>query len=81
MLVGPRTRDGALGYHVITPIERDNGYHHDLNVQELMSRPPVLVNRGWVSQIFALRETRPASIDPATTIIKGLSTFSQKRDQ
>jgi hypothetical protein len=43
-----------------------------------MARPPVLVNRGWVSQIFALRATRPASIDPATTIIKGLSKFFQK---
>jgi len=26
MLVGPRTRDGALGYHIIAPIERENGY-------------------------------------------------------
>ena len=35
--------------------------------------PPVLVNRGWISKVFGLRETRPASVDPNTTIIKGLS--------
>ena len=33
----------------------------------------MLVNRGWIAQMFALRKNRPASIDPATTIIKGLS--------
>lgn len=27
MLVGPRTRDGVLGYHIITPIERENGQY------------------------------------------------------
>ena len=37
-----------------------------------MARPPVLVNRGWVSQIFALRATRPASIDPATRAERAL---------
>jgi cytochrome oxidase assembly protein ShyY1 len=39
----------------------------------------VLVNRGWIAQMFALRKNRPASIDPATTIIKGLSLRSPQR--
>lgn len=26
MLIGPRMRDGEQGYHIITPMERDNGY-------------------------------------------------------
>jgi len=26
MLIGPRMRDGEQGYHIVTPMERDNGY-------------------------------------------------------
>ena len=33
---------------------------------------PVLVNRGWIAQAFAQRSRRPESLDPSTTIIKGL---------
>ena len=42
-------------------------------MRDANDRPPVLVNRGWIAKIFALRETRPKSVDPGTTIIKGLS--------
>lgn len=34
LLIANRTRDGAPGVHVLTPLERLNG-------------PPVIVNRGW----------------------------------
>jgi surfeit locus 1 family protein len=42
-------------------------------LRDVDGRPPVLVNRGWISKIFALKETRPKSVDTGTTIIKGLS--------
>ena len=38
------------------------------------SRPPVLVNRGWIDQEHGLRSTRPKSVEPGTTIIKGLGS-------
>jgi cytochrome oxidase assembly protein ShyY1 len=38
-------------------------------------RPPVLVNRGWIDQDHALRSTRPKSLDPGTTIIRGLGLW------
>jgi hypothetical protein len=41
--------------------------------QVINVRAPVLVNRGWISKGFAQRSSRPASVDPGTTIIKGLS--------
>ena len=37
MLIGPRLRDGADGYLVITPLERDGG-------------TKILVNRGWIAK-------------------------------
>jgi surfeit locus 1 family protein len=77
MLVGPRTRDGILGYHIITPIERDNGSSLSPHPPAKVNvRQPVLVNRGWIAQMFAQRANRPASIDPNTTIIKGLGTLN-----
>ena len=78
MLVGPRIRDGVLGYHIITPIERDNGSPSLPRLPLVPNRAkpnvrkPVLVNRGWIAQMFAQRATRPASVVPNTTIIKGL---------
>jgi surfeit locus 1 family protein len=76
MLVGPRIRDGVLGYHIVTPIERDNGCPPPPppcpNRANANVRKPVLVNRGWIAQMFAQRATRPASVIPNTTIIKGL---------
>jgi cytochrome oxidase assembly protein ShyY1 len=46
-----------------------------LEVTLIDGSAPVLVNRGWISKAFAQRSTRPASVDPGTTIIKGLSLF------
>lgn len=37
MLIGPRVRDGADGYLVITPLEREGG-------------SKILVNRGWIAK-------------------------------
>jgi surfeit locus 1 family protein len=37
MLLGPRVRDGSIGFHVITPLLRENG-------------STVLVNRGFISK-------------------------------
>jgi len=36
--------------------------------------PPILVNRGWIDQEHGLRNTRPKSVEPGTTIIKGLGS-------
>lgn len=48
ILVGPRTRDGEVGYHLLTPLQiaEDDGPHATL-----------LVNRGWVLAMPADRPT------------------------
>ena len=48
--IGPRTRDGELGYHVITPLKRGDG------------RDTILVNRGFVRRDRKEQKDRPNSL-------------------
>lgn len=45
LLLGPRTHDGADGYHVITPLQRKDGCK-------------ILVARGWIAKEFADQRRR-----------------------
>lgn len=49
ILLGPKTRDGELGYHVITPLLRGPG------------QDTILVNRGFVKRVKKDRSERPDS--------------------
>jgi surfeit locus 1 family protein len=51
MLLGPRTREGVLGYSVVTPLIRDDGDASNA----------ILVNRGHVSRTMKDRAARPES--------------------
>lgn len=48
--MGPRTRDGELGYHVVTPLVRGEG------------QDTIMVNRGFVKREKRDQSERPASI-------------------
>jgi hypothetical protein len=48
--LGPKTRDGQLGYHVFTPLKRGEG------------QDTILVNRGFVKREFRDPKARPASL-------------------
>ncbi|GJN89614.1 hypothetical protein Rhopal_002601-T1 [Rhodotorula paludigena] len=48
--LGPKTRDGQLGYHVFTPLVRGEG------------QDTILVNRGFVKREFREAKDRPASL-------------------
>lgn len=48
--LGPKTRDGQLGYHVFTPLKRGEG------------QDTILVNRGFVKREFRDPKSRPASL-------------------
>lgn len=55
ILLGPRTREGMLGYHVITPLVRD--YDGDGT-----GGSTILVNRGFVGREKVDQRTRPESL-------------------
>lgn len=48
--LGPKTRDGQLGYHVFTPLVRGEG------------QDTIIVNRGFVKREYKEAESRPASL-------------------
>lgn len=50
ILLGPRTRDNKLGYHVITPLIRDQG------------SDAILVDRGFVPRERMEQSSRPESL-------------------
>jgi surfeit locus 1 family protein len=50
ILLGPRTKDNTLGYHVITPLIREAG------------AGSILVNRGFVPREKIEQSTRPDSL-------------------
>ena len=66
IIVGPRTRDGTAGYHIITPLVRSNG-------------TTVLVNRGFVSK-DAFEKFSKAPHANEETFIQGMLRVSQVRN-
>lgn len=50
ILLGPRTREGELGFHIITPLIRGDGLD------------TILVNRGFVKRIKKNQSERPESL-------------------
>lgn len=50
ILLGPRTREGELGFHVITPLIRGDGLD------------TILVNRGFVKRVKKPQSERPDSL-------------------
>ena len=66
IIVGPRTRDGMAGYHVIAPLVRSNG-------------TTVLVNRGFVSK-DAFENFPKAPHANEETFIQGMLRVSQVRN-
>lgn len=60
MLVGPRMRDGKVGYLVVTPLEREG------------EGTNVLVNRGWIAKDLARQKDRPDGLPTGEVRVEGL---------
>lgn len=60
ILLGPRTRDGQLGFHVITPLVRGEG------------QDTILVNRGFVTRVHREKPERPHSLGKEAVEIVGM---------
>ncbi|KAI0052536.1 SURF1-domain-containing protein [Auriscalpium vulgare] len=67
MLLGPRVRDGAHGYHVITPLVRPNG-------------STVLVDRGFVDDKTAKKMSAAGEAELGEVEIRGMLRESQARN-
>ena len=61
MLIGPRVRDGELGYMVVTPLEREGD-----------PGATVLVNRGWISKKLADKSKRPEGLPTGEVRVEGM---------
>jgi surfeit locus 1 family protein len=81
MLIGPRVKDGELGYMVVTPFEIDvapeygGGGSGSSNSSDGQGRlPAVLVNRGWISKSMGdqRRRDRRHALPGGTVRVEGL---------
>ncbi|GAA5937500.1 cytochrome oxidase assembly protein SHY1 [Sporobolomyces koalae] len=60
IVLGPKTRDGQIGYHVITPLKRGDG------------KDTIMVNRGFVKREVKDAKDRPAGLTTETVEIVGM---------
>ncbi|KAJ1674945.1 surf-like protein [Spiromyces aspiralis] len=65
MLVGPRVKDGVVGFDIVTPLVREDGTR-------------VLVKRGWIRKEFANRGSRPESLVDEPIALQGFLTKGQR---
>ncbi len=64
MPVTPRTYQGKLGYHLVTPLDRPDG-------------TTVLVDRGWVPVDRRDQATRPETLVQGTVTLEGLGRITR----
>ncbi|KAI9819394.1 MAG: surf-like protein [Phylliscum demangeonii] len=70
MLLGPRVHEGANGFMVITPLERDDGD----------GASPVLVNRGWIAKKFERKADRSIGLPQGLVTVEGLLRSPWKKN-